>query len=145
MNEELIRKAVAATTTVSFEDGQGWVRTQCLYPSNSTVIVRVSSGKFSFNVSDGGGALREATSSGVPMTEASRAIARIAAQQGLSFSSSEIISPTVSSEELPCAIMLVANASQEGSHWLLNHIKVRVPRNFRTELAALLARSGPRF
>jgi hypothetical protein len=141
MNREAVHQAIASTISVSFDAEAGWVETQCLYPSNATVVLRVSGGKDTFSVSDDAGAIREATSCGVQAQEARRAIARIVEQQGLIFADDQIVSPPVETGELGAAAMLVANASQEVAHWLLAHIKVRAPRNFRKDLADLLARS----
>lgn len=141
MNKDAINAAVLATGRVSYDDRYAWVRTQCLYPSNDSVTVRVEGGNASFVVSDNGGAIEEASSSGVSVTEALRAIGRIASQQGLILSGTQIVSPVVSPEQLSAAIVLVANVSQEVAHWLLSHVRVRLPRNFKKALADLLERS----
>ncbi len=141
MNEDAIRNAIASSISVSFDADFAWAETQCLYPSNATVLIRIAGGKETFSISDNAGAVREASSCGLPTHEVRGAIARIAEQQGLIFSNDEILSPPVDISDLTAAAVLVANASQEASHWILAHVKIRPPRNFKNDLADLLARN----
>ena len=140
MNDEAIRQAIASSVRIDFDAEHAWVETQCLYPSNASVVLRIAGGMNTFHVSDNAGAVHEVYSSGVPAHMAKERIARIARQQGLLFSNDEIISPAIEVDALSAAAVLVANASQEAAHWLLAHTKVRGERNFRQELSDLLTR-----
>jgi len=131
------RDWIAATTG---EDGSIRLVTQCLYPSNDAVRVRVIGGSNSFQVSDDGGAMEETSAAGYPTGAAHRTIARLVSRQGLNFKNGIIFSPTVSEQELPAAILLVANLSKEATHWCFDHLKLGASRNFRGLLRDLLDR-----
>jgi hypothetical protein len=141
LNSDVVRHAIAASIRITFDGEHAWAETQCLYPSNASVIVRIAGGTSTFHVSDNAGAVHEAYSCGIPADKAKDAVTRIARNQGLLFGNDEILSPPVEVDALGAAAVLVANASQEAAHWLLSHVKVRAPRNFRQELADLLIRS----
>lgn len=140
MNDDTIRRAIASSVRLTFDEEHAWVDTQCLYPSNATVVLRIAGGKSTFHISDNAGAVHEAYSCGISVHKAKEAIRRVVRQQGLLFEQDEILSPPVEADDLGAAAVLVANASQEAAHWLLAHMKVRTIRNFRMELADLLAR-----
>jgi len=60
--------------------------------------------------------------------------------QGLKVRKGAIFSPVVSRSVVPAALILVANASKEVADWGSQHLKFRVNRNFKADLAALLQR-----
>lgn len=123
-----------ALNTVSFiqETGGGVrVATHCMYPSNGLVSVFVRGGENTFVVSDEGGAIRELTSSGVDLQHSSKSIYHLAASYGVIYRNGVISSPMTTLNELPAAIIMVANSSKEVAAHLFNHTTIRRKRNFK--------------
>jgi hypothetical protein len=116
------------------------VATQCLYPSNGSVIVTVRGGVHEFIVSDDGGAAIEIGTTGLTETVTDRQIRSLLKMQGLHVSGGVIASPRVQIDAIPAAVMLVANASKEVADWGLEHLRFPPRRNFRKALAELLER-----
>ncbi len=117
------------------------VTTHCMYPSNGLVRVLVRGGPNSFVISDEGGAIDEAISAGIPVTQSDGLLAHHVRDQGLFFKGGVIFSPQVSVEHAPVAVILVANASKELAHWFYDHAKIRRTQDFRERLAAFLERT----
>jgi hypothetical protein len=112
-----------------------------MYPSNGLVRVLVRGGPNTFVVSDEGGAIDEAMSAGISVTQSGGSLSRLVRDQGLLFKSAIIFSPQISVEYVPVAVMLVANASKEVAHWLFDHAKIKQTKDFRAQLAAFLERT----
>lgn len=133
---EMLSRMVVAS---QIEDGVR-VSTHVLYPSNGTVSVVVRGGRNTFIISDEGGAVAEMTSAGLGIVLLDQMVKRRVRNRGLSVSDGAILSPPVSLEAVPAALLLVANASRDIAEWGLSHFSFSTPRNFRKDLAALLGR-----
>jgi hypothetical protein len=138
----LILDAVrAAIDSISgFDESEGGVRlnTHCLYPTNGSVRVLVIGAGDSFVVSDEGGAFREATLAGAEVDYSNRKFKRSLDSQGLRLDRGAIVSPKVSLNALPTAVMLVANASKEMADWMFEHWQLPRARKFKELLKELL-------
>lgn len=117
-----------------------FVPTHCLYPSNAVVRVCVSGRLNEFRVHDDGGALDEFESSGGVANDAIATIRNKAREQGLGVTRAGLIhtSEAVGLDQVAGAIVLVANASKEAAHLLLEKYRAHPRRNFRQELAGIL-------
>lgn len=116
-------KAVAEGTSTAVLD------THCLYPSNDTVQVFVEGKETEFRVHDGGGAV---TDSGVSAKRAASIIRPVVRNQGLHVTSEgEIVARNISRSQLNSAIILVANASKESAHFLVQRSRPKVHRIIR--------------
>lgn len=135
---EVIKNGLIAMLDVKHVEGGIRVPTQCLYPSNSTVSLVIRGGGDNFVVSDDGGALSEISGAGISSRPTDRQIRALVAQQGLKVGEGVIYAPPVPLEAVPAAILIVANASKEMADWGLDHLRFSVPRNFRSDLTALL-------
>ena len=133
--EQFSRMIVASPT----DDGVR-VSTHVLYPSNAAVSVVVRGGKDAFLVSDEGGAVSNLGSSGIPAILSDRMIAAQIRTKGLRVHDGSIISPKVSLDDVPSAIIIVANASRTIADWGLARFPFVTPLNFRKDLSALLGR-----
>ncbi len=133
---EMLSRMVVAS---QLEDGVR-VSTHVLYPSNGSVSVVVRGGKNSFVISDEGGAVSELTSAGLGIVLLDPAVKRRVRNRGLNVYDGAILSPPVSLEAVPAALLLVANASRDIAEWGLSHFSFSYPRNFRKDLAELLGR-----
>lgn len=139
MEPDQLREILSSSILVSqLEDGLR-VTTHCLYPSNKSVAVAVR-GSHSFVVSDDGGAILELQATGFSDTVSERKLKALVEPQGLLARSGTIYAPSVDLAAVPAAVMLVANASKEVADWGAEHLKFRVKRNFKADLAALLNR-----
>jgi hypothetical protein len=138
--EVIIRELMQPLTIITSVDNGVQVSTHCLYPSNGAVSVFIRKYMDSYVVSDDGGAVDEATSSGLKIPDANRKIKHIVSGQGLIVKDNIISSPKVSLEAVPAAILLVANASKDAAEWMLEHIKFTIPRNFKKDVADLLSK-----
>ena len=116
------------------------VSTHVLYPSNGAVSVVVRGGEDTFLVSDEGGAVSNISSSGIPAVFSDRMIGAQIRTKGLRVHDGSIMSPMVSLDDVPSAIMTVANASRTIADWGLARFPFVTPRNFREDLSALLGR-----
>ena len=116
------------------------VSTHVLYPSNAAVSVVVRGGKDAFLVSDEGGAVSNLGSSGNLAILSDRMIGTQIRAKGLRVHDGSIMSPMVSLDDVPSAIMIVANASRTIADWGLARFPFVTPRNFREDLLALLGR-----
>lgn len=132
------------------------VPTHCLYPSNGVVHVYVSGGQKAFisngvaelTVHDGGGALDEFHDIDCRMKDVTRLIRGIARAQGLDATENGVIvSPHISAFQLAGTIALVANASKESAHALVDRHLIAPKRNFRESLQRVIdvERSKGRF
>jgi hypothetical protein len=123
------------------EDGRVFVPTHCLYPSNGVVVVVVEGGVAQFRVHDDAGALDELESAGGRVSSTFNVMRSVIRRQGLEVADSgAIISPFVSADELAATITLVANASKEVAHRLIDSMRPPPRRDFRAELERLLKR-----
>jgi hypothetical protein len=112
--------------------------THCLYPSNNAVAVAVRGGGSEFVISDEGGAMIELSETGFSDRLTDRQLVSFVKPQGLKVRDGAIYSPRVPREALPGALLLVANASKEVADWGTQHLKFRVKRSFKADLALLL-------
>lgn len=139
----IIREAVSSLVGCA-PYGDGFlVHTTCMYPSNDVVRVVVRGGTNEFIVSDDGGAIAAVESAGVDFLGGGRALRKYVRTQGLKIENGAIISPKVTAEQLPVAILLVANASQEAAHRELEQRKLRPTRDFKHMLETLLYQRFP--
>jgi hypothetical protein len=135
--------AAALSNSIRVNDlvGGGFrVTTHCLYPSNNSVVIAVRGLEREFVVSDDGGAALELSGMGFSDRLTDRQIVGFVKPQGLKVQDGAIFSPAVSLHAMPAALILVANASKEVADWGSQHLKFRVNRNFKADLAALLDR-----
>ncbi|MEW5688333.1 MAG: hypothetical protein AB1942_25730 [Pseudomonadota bacterium] len=140
MEAQELREALSrATPVLPVPDGFR-VGTQCLYPSNNSVLVTVRGGVDAFVVSDDGGAALELSNTGYTRHLTDRQIGGLVKPQGLKVRDGTIYSPIVPLKAVPAAVTLVANASKEVADWGTQHLKFRVRRNFKEELTKLLDR-----
>lgn len=140
MEAQQLRDALSASVLVTQMDDFLRVTTHCLYPSNNSVTVAVRGRRDEFVVSDEGGAALELSDAGFHDTLTDRQIGLFVKPQGLKVHEGEIFSPRVNFKAMPAALLLVANASKEVADWGSQHLKFRVKRNFKADLAALLDR-----
>jgi hypothetical protein len=134
-----VRQALAVWPNPIFGEGRVVVPTHCLYPSNGIINAIVEGGSREYRVHDDGGALDEFESSGGRLRDGLPILRIVAARQGLSVSNFGIIrSPLIGQSELAATICLVANASKEGAHELVDRLRPPSKRNFRAELAKML-------
>lgn len=128
---EIVRNALSEVS--SLEETRNGVRvtTHCIYPSNSLVSVFVIGGENTFVVSDEGRAISELSCSGVDLQHSKRAISNFSASQGVEYKKGVIYSPPATLNELPAAIILVANASKEIATQLFSHTRIKRKRNFK--------------
>lgn len=112
--------------------------THCLYPSNTAVTVALRGRGDEYVVSDEGGAAIELSEAGFVDRLTDRQIAGFVKPQGLKVQNGVIYSPVVSLQSVAAALILVANTSKEVADWGAQHLKFRVKRNFKSDLAQLL-------
>ena len=117
------------------------VTTHCMYPSNGLVQVTLRSGVETVVASDEGGALGEALSAGIPVSDVSRQLTHVVKDQGLLMQRGVIYTPRMPIEAAPLAVLLVANASQEAARWLYDNTKIKRSRDFKALLAAFLKKA----
>jgi hypothetical protein len=107
-----VENAARELVSVEFHNGSAFIRTPILYPSGSTVVVRVDDNGKSYFVSDFGMGYQEAD-----LMEASLIYGRhartIAEMAGIRFDSEAFFVIEVSREQLAGAIATIANCSQE--------------------------------
>ena len=115
------------------------VSTDCLYPSNSVVQVSVRVAGDSYLVSDEGCALREVSVAGADSGRSSAHFAHIVTKQGLELDHGVIRSPFISLEQVPLAIVLVANASKELADHIFDTWRLPRSRNFKKILREMLS------
>lgn len=140
MDAQQLSDALGRSVSVS-EMGDGLrITTHCLYPSNSSVSVAVRGRGDEYVLSDDGGAALELSAAGFSDRLTDRQVAGLVKPQGLKVDRGVIFSPVVSLRAVPAALLLVANASKEVADWGSQHLKFRVNRNFKADLAALLDR-----
>jgi len=140
MEVQELRDALSASILVAQMDDFLRVTTHCLYPSNNSVTVAVRGRRDEFVVSDEGGAALELSGAGFHDILTDRQMNQFVKPQGLKVHEGAIFSPRVSLKTMPAALLLVANASKEVADWGSQHLKFRVKRNFRADLAELLDR-----
>jgi hypothetical protein len=116
------------------------VTTHCMYPSNGLIRVTVRGGGDTIVASDEGGALGEALSAGIEVKNFDRALSHLVKDHGLRLRESVIYTPRMSLVAAPLAVLLVANASQEISRWMFDHVKIKRTRDFRALLADFLTK-----
>ena len=147
MNLETIERALSGWPRPRQVGSEIAVPTHCLYPSNGVVRVYVSGGqpvfmsdgKAELKVHDGGGAIDELPAVTNDMNETIRIIRGVARAQGLDVTDNGfIVSPSVSIMQLPGTIALVANASKESAHLLVEKHRPVSKRDFRESLARVI-------
>jgi hypothetical protein len=136
-SQELQRVLSEAIRVTPMADGLR-ATTHCLYPSNNAVTVALRGRGNEFVVSDDGGAVVELSETGFTDRLTDRQISGFVKPQGLKVQAGAIYSPVVSLRAVPAALLLVANASKEVADWGTQHLKFRVKRNFKADLARLL-------
>ena len=137
-----IEAALRTWPKPSEADGAVAVSTDCLYPSNGIIKVFVTGRANEFRVHDNAGALDEFDSSSGFASDAIGTLRIKAREQGLQITNSGCIytPQSVTFEQLAGAICLVANASKEAAHSLVEKYRPPPKRNFRDELAKILER-----
>lgn len=137
---ESVDAAMALWPGASVGDGgHVVVPSHCLYPSNDVVRVWISGGRTAFQVHDNGGALDEFDSSGGHHSDAVYIIGTACKHLGLEVNrSGTIYSRPINLEQLPGAILLVANASKDAATALLSRFRPRPRKNFKEMLAKLI-------
>lgn len=94
--------------------GGSFIRTPLLYPSGATVLVRIEEGLNEFFVSDMGAGHEEAELMGASGSYARQA-RTIAEKSGVGFDNQCFFVIKVSREQLPGAVVTIANCSQEAA------------------------------
>ena len=113
------------------------VDTHCLYPSGKTVTVAVLGGPTQAVVHDNGGACDTLGEHGVELEKPNDSLKRFAKARDLNVENGQIVSPPVSADWLPVAILLVANASKDAADTLLNKHNFNAKSDFRRDLKFL--------
>lgn len=137
-NIEYIQNALCGFLQCVQEGERVAVPTLCLYPSNTGVVVYVTGGMREVTVSDGGGALDEISSHGLPVAKSENLLRPHCKKNGLKTDGVAIYSPVVPLAAIPAAIALVANASSLAAHEALHKIKNRRRRDLRAALLEVL-------
>lgn len=114
------------------------VNTDCMYPGNGIVQVSVMGAGSSFFVTDRGGAIRVAEMAGAEITHHGRAYVKHVKMQGLEIAHGTIRSPNIGIDEVPAAILLVANASKEFADALFDGYRLAKSRSFKELVRAML-------
>lgn len=136
---EYIHDALQSFLRCVQQEGQIAVPTLCLYPSNSTVTVYVTGGEREVVVSDGGGAMHEIMSHGLPAGhQAQRILSVHCRSNGLKHDDKRIYTDPVPMAAITSAIALVANASSLAAHEALSKIRLRPRRDLREALRLVL-------
>jgi hypothetical protein len=134
-----IREGLDRIASVVATDDGAIATTHCLYPSNGFVRVRVRIGHSNAIVSDNGGAWGEALSAGIPNLPDQKQLQRWVTDRGLlTDKSRSVISPPVSFDEIPAAIVLVANTSRDVAETMYANAHLRPKRDFKQALSKLL-------
>lgn len=110
------------------------VDTHCLYPSGSVVQVAVQGGAREAVVHDNGGTTEVLAQHGIHYDHINSALRRFARSRDLRIDNGHIISPPVTTDALPVAILMVANASKEAADELLRKHRFSKKRDFREQL-----------
>lgn len=141
-NSWFIRGIMSRWPEISDDGQRVLVPTHCLYPSNGIVQVVVEGGADAFRVHDDGRAFGEFRCSGrVPDVEPN-AVRHIVSRQGLMVTAEGIIqSPLIGTFDLAGTISLVANASKEAAHHLIDRYRSAPhARSLEEALEAILDR-----
>jgi hypothetical protein len=139
LDKDTLHKVLCGQILIKeIEDGFR-IATQVLYPSNSSVTVTLR-GRVNFIITDDGGALHEISGSGRLDSPSDRRIRTIIKNFGLNVHEGAIISPQVPIDQVPAAILLVANASKAVTEWAYAHIRFKMSRNFKKDLEEVLQR-----
>jgi hypothetical protein len=110
------------------------VDTHCLYPSGSVVQVAVQGGAREAVVHDNGGTSEALSQHGVHYHQIDAALRRFARSRDLRIDNGQIASPPVTTDILPVAILMVANASKEAADELLRKYRFSKKKDFREQL-----------
>lgn len=110
------------------------VDTHCLYPSGSVVQVAVQGGAREAVVHDNGGTVQVLAQHGIHYQQMDVALRRFARIRDLTIDNGQIVSPPVTTDILPIAILMVANASKEAADELLRKHRFTKKRDFRQQL-----------
>lgn len=114
------------------------VGTDCLYPSNSVVLVEVT-GDGSYTVSDSGGAVDVLSEHGVTFRNIQRALGPFAKSHGLTIGNDgALFISHVGIDLLPFMIIHVANASKTAADVLLERHRFTQFDQLREEIARVL-------
>jgi hypothetical protein len=135
---ELAADGLAELASIKQIDDGFVATTHCMYPSNGLVQVTVRGGLDTIVASDEGGALGEALSAGLEVTNYDRSLAHLVKDQGLLLKNGVIYSPPMPRAAAPLAIVLVANASQEVARWMYDHLKIKRTRDFKSMVSDFL-------
>lgn len=134
---EIVRQAITDVTPIRAINDGVKVATTCLYPSGSSVRVSIVGGVDSFVVSDDGGAVNEVDAGGgsVPHPDA---VARAVMPEFCAMKNGVIRSQVVTREDLPFAILMVANTAKEVAEHLYKSLKITKRYNFKEVVARFL-------
>lgn len=134
---EIVRQAIIDVTPIRVTDDGVKVATTYLYPSGSSVRVSIVGGLDSFVVSDDGGAVNEVDAGGINLPHPD-AVARSIVPEFCSMKKGVIRSQLVNREDLPFAILMVANTSKEVADHLYKSLKITKRYNFKEVVAKFL-------
>jgi hypothetical protein len=111
---ELIERVARQLIAIEYDKGGAFIRTPLLYPSGSTVVVRVEQGDGRYFVSDWGLGYQESDMQGAALFYMRHA-RPIAEAAGVGFDNQAFFIMEASREQLPGAIVTIANCSQEAT------------------------------
>jgi hypothetical protein len=117
------------------------VRTHCIYPSNTSVVVSIRGANEKFVVMDDGRALREVESSCGNFDRSLRRYERIVSAQGLLLSNGVVKSPEITSDMLAATIILVANTSKELADTIFSSWRSTRKKDFKESVRILLRKN----
>lgn len=141
--QNIISQGLAHYSEIKEIDSGVRVKTHCIYPSNSTVMVSVRGGPNKYIAMDDGAALGEAILAGADITGALKKYEKICHRQGLLFSNGVVRSPEIDVSALPAAIILVANTSKEVADHIFLSWKAAKVRDFKESVKLLLSKTFP--
>jgi hypothetical protein len=110
--KELVEDAARQLVSTEHRTGGSFIRTPLLYPSGTSVVVRIEEGDDRFFVSDFGLGYQEAELMGASLMYARNAHP-IAEAAGVRFDNQAFFVLEASREQLPGAVVTIANCSQE--------------------------------
>jgi hypothetical protein len=112
--KELVDSVAREIVATEHRTGGSFIRTPLLYPGGSSVVVRIEEGDHRFFVSDFGLGFQEAEMMGAGLMYA-RSAHPIAAAAGVRFDNQAFFVLEASREQLPGAVVTIANCSHEAT------------------------------
>jgi hypothetical protein len=143
--KEIIANGIAPFSQYRELENGVSLSTHCLYPSHASVQVFVRGAGDSFYVSDGGGAIRDAETSGAVLGKSDTKFLKLIQKQGLVMKNGVVGTEAIPIDMVPAAVLLVANASKEVADFIFSTWRVAKARDFKELVREYLVKEFPRF